>query len=168
MLNFRIKIDDKEIYKMIKQQPTAELSVGFWDDMYEGIDKGFYSSYGLGGKTTGKPRKYSPRKAISVAAVATANEYGGKHRPPRPFMRYTAKSRARKWRNIVRDLLPQYADDIKKVLEHLGPIASDDMADVIRIWTSPPNSPSTIKRKGFNDPLVDSGQMMNSVRWEVK
>ena len=168
MINFRIKIDDKEIYKMIKKHPKAVLSVGFWDDMYEGIEKGFYSSYGLGGKNTGKSRRYSPKKPISVAEVAAANEFGGGHRPPRPFMRYTVKSRARKWRKIVQDLLPQYAHDIKKVMEHLGEIAAEDLSDVIRIWTTPPNAPSTIKKKGFNDPLVDSGQMMNSVRWKVE
>lgn len=152
---------------MLKNQ-KATLSVGFWDDMYEGIDKGFYSSYGLGGKATGKSRRYSPRKPISVAEVAAANEFGGGKRPPRPFMRWTLQRRARKWRNILRDILPQYSHDVKKAMEHLGEIAAEDLADTIRIWTAPPNAPSTIKKKGFNDPLVDSGQMMNSVRWKVE
>lgn len=168
MINFRIKIDDKEIYKMIKKQPTAVLSVGFWDDMYEGIEKGFYSSYGLGGKNTGKSRRYSPKKPISVAEVAAANEFGGGHRPPRPFMRWTLKNRARKWRKVVADILPQYAHDLKKVMSVLGEIAAEDLADTIKIWTRPPNAPSTVKKKGFNDPLVDSGQMMNGVRWKVE
>lgn len=167
MLNFRIKIDDKDILKALQKQ-TATLEVGFWGDMYEEIEKGFYSSYGLGGNGTGKPRRYSPRKAISVAEVAAANEFGGDHRPPRPFMKYTVNSRKRKWRNILRDILPQYMDDVKKALEKLGDVCAEDLQDVIRIWTSPPNAPSTVKKKGFNDPLVDSGQMMNSVHWRVK
>ena len=167
MIKFRIKIDDKGIFDALSKQ-TATLQVGFWGDMYEGIKKGFYSSYGLGGKVGGKPRRYSPMKPISVAEVASANEYGGGHRPPRPFMRETLKRRAHKWRGILRDILPQYADNIKKALEHLGDVAAEDLSDMIRIWTNPPNAPSTIARKGFNDPLVDSGKMMNSVRWRVK
>ena len=143
MINFKIKIDDKEILKMIKKQKPARLSVGFWDDVYDG-------------------------KGISVAAVAAFNEFGGGHTPPRPFMHWTVKNRNRKWRNIVRDILPQYAHDIKKVMSVLGEYASEDLSDVIRIWTRPPNAPSTIKKKGFNDPLVETGKMMNSVRWKVK
>lgn len=167
MINFKIKIDDKDMLKALKKQ-KATLEVGFWGDMYEEIDKGFYSSYGLGGKTTGKSRRYSPRKAISVAEVAMANEFGGKNRPPRPFMRYTIKSRKRKWRKIVQDLLPQYMDNVKGLFEKLGDYCKEDLENTIRDWSVPPNAPSTIKKKGFNDPLVDSGQMMSSVRWRVK
>lgn len=167
MINFKIKIDDKDIYKALKKQ-KATLEVGFWEDMYEGIEKGFYSSYGLGGKTTGKPRRYSPRKPISVAEVAAANEFGGGNRPPRPFMKTTVKLRKKKWRKIVQDLLPQYMDDVKGLFEKLGEYCVEDLSDMIRIWTRPPNRPSTIAQKGFNDPLVDSGKMMNSVRMRVK
>ena len=153
--------------KVLKKQ-KATLEVGFWDDMYEEIEKGFYAPYGKQSKITNKARRYSPRKAISVADVAAANEFGGGHRPPRPFMRYTLEHRGRKWKKILQDILPQYFDNIKKAMEHLGDAAAEDLADMIRIWTAPPNAPSTIKKKGFNDPLVDSGQMMSSVRWRVK
>jgi len=167
MINFRIKIDDKDMLKALKKQ-TATLEVGFWGDMYEEIDKGFYAPYGPQSKITNKARWYGPRKAISVAEVAMANEFGGKNRPPRPFMRYTCEKRSKKWRKIIQDLLPQYADNIKGLFEKLGDVCAEDLEDVIRIWTAPPNAPSTVKKKGFNDPLVDSGQMMNSVHWRVE
>ena len=167
MLNFKIKIDDKGIYKALKKQ-KATLEVGFWGDIYEEIDEGFYGPYGQQSKITNKARRYSPRKAISVAEVAAANEFGGDKRPPRPFMRTTIRLKKRKWRNILRDILPQYFTDVKKAFEKLGDFCAEDLEDMIRIWTSPPNAPSTVRQKGFNDPLVDSGQMMNSVHWRVK
>lgn len=140
VINFKINIDDKGIFKELAKQ-SGTLFVGFWEDTYP----------------DGTP----------VATVAARNEYGGGHTPPRPFMRYTAKSRAKKWRNIVRDKLPQYMN-VKKTLGDLGDVAQEDLMDVIRIWTRPPNAESTIKRKGKNDPLVDTGRMMKSVRIEVK
>ena len=167
MINFRIKIDDKDIYKALKKQ-KATLEVGFWGDIYEEIDEGFYAPYGPQSNITNKARRYSPRKAISVATVAAANEFGGKNRPPRPFMRTTVKKNRKKWRNFVQEVLPQYANNINGMMEKLGEIAVEDMTEMIRIWSKPPNAPSTIRRKGFNDPLIDSGQMMDSVRMQIK
>lgn len=167
MINFEIKIDDKEMIKALEKQ-KATLEVGFWGDMYEAIEEGFYAPYGPQSKITDRARRYSPRKAISVARVALANEFGGKNRPPRPFMRTTVKTKRKKWRDFVQDLLPQYIDNVNGMMEKLGEIAVEDLTEMIRIWSKPPNAPSTIRRKGFNDPLVDSGQMMNSVRMQVK
>lgn len=151
----------------LKKQ-SATLEFGFWEDMYEGIDEGFYAPYGPQSKITNKARRYSPRKPISVARVALANEFGGKNRPPRPFMRTTVKLKKKKWRKIVQDLLPQYMNNVKSLFEKLGDYCKEDLEEMIRDWSVPPNAPSTIKKKGFNDPLVDSGQMMSSVRWRVK
>lgn len=140
MLNFRIKIDDKEILKKLAKQ-KATLNVGFWDDTY----------------SDGK----------SVASVAAFNEYGGGHTPPRPFMRNCVKSNKRKWKRIVQDLLPVNLD-IKKTFQTLGEDMIEDLKYEIYLTNTPPNAPSTVKRKGFNKPLIDTGKMVNSIRMEVK
>lgn len=36
----------------------------------------------------------------------------------------------------------------------------------IRDWTTPPNSPDTIAKKGFNKPLIDTSHMLNSVDYD--
>jgi len=140
MLTFRIKIDDKEIYKALKKQ-SATLKVGFWDDTY----------------SDGK----------SVAGIATFNEYGGGHTPPRPFMRNCVKRNRKKWRNVVQDILPVNLN-IKKTFQTLGEDMVEDLRMEIYRTNTPPNAPSTIKRKGFNKPLIDTGKMVNSIRMEVK
>lgn len=171
MLSFKIKFDDKNLYK-IATKSKASLDVGFWGDMYEAIDKPFYSAVAKPNTKTfrnpyGKPRRFGARPAVSVASVAAKNEYGGGHTPPRPFMRDAVRKNWRKWRNFVQDRLPVILDGKKTLLE-LGDIMSDDIRQSIIDFSNPPNAPSTIAIKGFNDPLVDSGQMAESVRMRVK
>ena len=171
MLNIRVKFDDKKLFKQIKNQ-SATLSVGFWQDMYEGNDKPFYANVAKPNSINAKhpygvPRRYGVQKPISVAAVATFNEFGGGYTPPRPFMRDTVRKNWRKWRTFVQDRFPSVLD-CKKMLLELGDVMSSDLRQMIIDYKYPPNAPSTIKAKGFNDPLIDSGQMAESVRMEVK
>ena len=152
------------MFKQIQKQ-SAVLGVGFFeDDIYEEIDKPFY---GWKANST-KPRRYGARKAIPVARVATIQEYGDGWRiPPRPFMRDTVRRCRRKWRNIIQDRLPVVMD-VKKTLSELGQIMVEDVRKTIIDFKDPPNAPSTVASKGFNKPLIDSGQMLNSVKMRVK
>lgn len=138
MISFKIRIDDKDIYKQLKKQ-NGKIEVGF----FEG-------------------EKYPDGK--SVAEVAAFNEFGGGHTPPRPFMRTLVQNHRKIWRNILQDELPK-EDDAHTALATLAEYMVDDLKDYIKIWTYPPNAPSTIAKKGFNDPLVDTGRMMDSVDW---
>lgn len=138
MISFKIKIDDKDIYKELKKQ-NAKIEVGF----FEG-------------------EKYPNGK--SVAEVAAFNEFGGGKVPPRPFMRTCVERRKNIWKKLVRDELAKN-EDARVTLALLGNRMVEDLKDYIKIWTYPPNAPSTIAKKGFNDPLVETGRMMNSVDW---
>ena len=95
-------------------------------------------------------------------------EYGdpAHHIPPRPFMKWTVYKNWRKWGRFVQDKLPQLMD-AQDTMERLGQIVVQDMKDMITDWSEPPNAPSTIAQKGFNNPLIDSGQMRDTVRMEV-
>lgn len=101
----------------------------------------------------------------SVAEVAIHNEFGGGNTPPRPFMRTCVQRRSKNWKKYLRDNLVRY-DDPRHPLSELARNMVDDLKDYIKIWTRPPNAPSTIKKKGFNDPLVETGRMMDSVGWK--
>jgi hypothetical protein len=35
-------------------------------------------------------------------------------------------------------------------------------------WDTPPNSPQTVEAKGFNDPLINTGKMLESVDFKVE
>ena len=49
----------------------------------------------------------------------------------------------------------------------IGKFASEDLKQIISEWSSPPNALSTQIIKGFNDPLVDSGTMMDAAKSKI-
>ena len=183
MLKCVVKIDDKEMFKEIAGK-KAVVEVGWFPGQnYEAIEEGFYANvpknkemeigYKFKGKETpAKPRRFSPSPEIPIAKVAIANEYGvPEHNvPPRPFMKRTYDGNARKWANMVRDELPQMKKmDLSIMAKRLATRIIRDTQTTINELMYPPNSPSTIRRKGFNNPLVDTGTMRDTMTWrEVK
>ena len=167
MLKFKVKFDDEEMFKEITKQ-RATLKVGFFpDQFYDEIDKPFYSN--VAKPNSNKPRRFGARPKIAIAQVAAAQEYGMPERnvPARPFMKWTVYKNMRKWRNYVQDMLPQLMD-AKDTMERLGQIVVKDMKGMINDWSEPPNAPSTVKQKGFNNPLIDTRTMVDNVRMEVE
>ena len=53
--------------------------------------------------------------------------------------------------------------DTMKVLGRFGQMVQGLIQIQIANTFTPPNAPSTIKKKGFNKPLVDTGVMLQSV-----
>lgn len=108
---------------------------------------------------------------LPISQVAYWNEYGttkdGKSFiPPRPFLRQAVSENTKKWRDLVVNDLKKVSEgdlSLEQALNRLGVVASGDVKETIADFSNPPNAPSTIKKKGFNDPLVDTGLMMNSV-----
>jgi len=102
----------------------------------------------------------------SVAMVAAINEFGAPSRgiPPRPFVREgTIAKHKDEWGPQVGEALKASGMDARKALQGMGEIITGEMQEAIVDFTDPRNAPSTIKRKGFDDPLVDTGQMLRSV-----
>ena len=108
--------------------------------------------------------------ALSVAEVARFNEFGAGV-PARPFMRPAVHSRRqdlttalhRMYRQAIRD-----NQDTLDVLEKFGEQVKGMIQEQITNTYSPPNAPSTIKRKGFNAPLRDTLIMLHSVRYQAE
>lgn len=121
--------------------------------------------------------RYGPENDnLPVATVAMWQEEGtrggqnnGSGIPARPFMRYTIESLRKgdkDYSNILRREFVRFLDGKitkSKMISELGDYTKDQMKDNIVRWSTPPNSQSTIDRKGFNDPLVESGKMWQSV-----
>lgn len=164
MINVKVKIDDKDIFKEYMKQ-NASLFVGYTQNKkYDAIDEPFYANVakpntkGDWGEKVGKPRLFGKRPAITAVEVALANEFGGKNRPPRPFVRYCIRKNMRKWLRYFDKTWLQYPD-IAQTMWKLGNKIRGDLSATVWAWSTPPNSPRTIKKKGFNNPLVDSGNM---------
>ncbi|EKM2785719.1 hypothetical protein PUM93_005563, partial [Escherichia coli] len=105
---------------------------------------------------------------IPVPMVAATNEFGNPahNQPPRPFFRNAIAEHEEEWKEQTA-LLIERGDDIEEVFSMLGTIISADIQQSIRSLDSPPLSPITIARKGFDNPLIDTSNMLYSVSYEV-
>lgn len=108
----------------------------------------------------------------NVAFVASVHEFGapGVNIPARPFMRPTVNAKKDSWVNTVKKGIPKVVmgkATAFDVLDLVGLQGAADVQEAISKVTSPPLSPITIARKGSAKPLVDTGQMIASVRNSV-
>ena len=110
------------------------------------------------------------KSGISTALVAIFNEYGvpAHHQPPRPFFRGMIESNAHKWPEMACALLQKHAFDAHKTLDDLGEEIAAELHDAMVDYKGPMLAPSTIARKGFDKQLVDTGDMLNSIRHVVE
>ena len=58
--------------------------------------------------------------------------------------------------------------DLESVLTKLGIKAQGDIQAEITNLRDPPNAASTIRAKGSDNPLIDTGEMRSKVTWQVK
>lgn len=108
---------------------------------------------------------------LTIAQYATYNEYGTSKIPERSFMRSTFDenlgkikiSMDREYRQIISGGKTVYA-----ALSRVGMDHSIDIQMKIRDLKTPKNADSTIARKGSDNPLIQDGHMVNSVRAVVK
>lgn len=101
---------------------------------------------------------------------AVQNEYGNpaKNIPPRPFMQQTVDNYEKYWADMLGDLLVKHDFDASKALNAMGAIIRGEIVDTILNGDFVPNAPYTVAKKGFNKPLVDTGQMQRDVTWGVE
>lgn len=105
----------------------------------------------------------------SVALVAAIQNFGAPARgiPPRPFFSNMVAEKSPSWAPALGDLLKSTGYDPQAALEMMGEGIKGQLQQSIRNTNSPPLSPRTIERKGFEKPLIDTGHMLNSVDYEV-
>lgn len=102
-----------------------------------------------------------------VATIAVYNEFGTKRIPPRPFMQtsfiqsyFGIKERLKKEaRRVVSG-----RQDALTGIGRVGAFLASETKKAVRAWSVPPNAASTMRqKKGVNNPLVDTGQMVNTI-----
>ena len=101
-----------------------------------------------------------------VAAVAFWNEYGASG-PPRPFFRNMISEESPTWGNKLAGAVQHTGGDGAKALAMMGEDIQGALVQSINTLTDPPLAPSTIKRKGFDKPLIDKAHMLNSTGYRV-
>lgn len=87
--------------------------------------------------------------------------------PPRPFFRTMIAEKSSGWGDDIGKALKQTGYDTDLTLNRVGERIEGQLKQSIMNFTTPANAPSTIREKGFNDPLVDSGDMSNGTGHRV-
>lgn len=115
----------------------------------------------------------------TMATIALWQEYGtdkGKGKgnlpgiPERPFMSQTylvnGKYRAIFRREAQMILLGQ--STTSRSLDRMGRRIRKDMKTSLDLLVSPPNAPSTIKRKRSSKPLIETGALRNGIKFRKR
>lgn len=92
------------------------------------------------------------------------------HIPPRRFMEKTKTHNERRWLSYAQqETMKILAGDMtaRHALEYLGHLATEQMKTEIIKFAHPANAPLTIANKGFNDPLIDTGALRDSITYEI-
>jgi cobalamin biosynthesis Co2+ chelatase CbiK len=87
--------------------------------------------------------------------------------PARPFFRSMIAQKSGKWASGIARQLKATNYDVDKTLTLTGESIKGQLQQSIRDFSNPPNAKSTVRKKGFNDPLIDTGHMLDSVDYEV-
>ena len=105
-----------------------------------------------------------------VAMIAAINEYGAPSRgqPPRPFFRQMIARHKDEWGPAIAGLLKANNYDALRTLQLTGEAVAGQLRQSIVDLVAPPLAASTIARKGFDKPLIDTGHMWQSVDYEVQ
>lgn len=129
--------------------------------------------------TTGKhavnvgiPEGPKEEDGTPVAMIAAVHEYGSPDQGilERPFLRVAVQRNRLKYVKLNRINLVKMARgqlEVEQALGQLGEMAKGDVQVEIRNGDFTPLKPATIKRKGSSRPLIDTGQMVQSIAWEL-
>ena len=112
-----------------------------------------------------------PSGDMTVAEIGFINEFGTSKIPERPFIRSTLRIKKREIIRQQKQLLKKIVDgklNTTKALGILGLFVADEIRKRIVALRTPPNAPATIAaKKGKSNPLIDEGQLKNSITHEV-
>lgn len=141
--------------------------------VFERVEKNFGEMNGLH-VVVGVPEGAEERDEdgpATMAEVAFYNEFGTEHIPERSFLRSTVDENNRKYVQLYEQLMGAVLEgkiSVKKAMGLLGEKAKADVQRKIRSNIPPENAESTIDKKKSTKTLIDTGQLVQSITYEVR
>ena len=152
---FKLKVDKSAWVKMKKdllKGTQEELRVGIVEPTYYGSDN----------------------DNLSVAQVWQWQEEGlpAQNIPTRSAIRVGFMSPIKKglYDSYFVESIQRIAEGkstFKQEYTKIGVMAKVDLKEAVEQWDSPRNSPITVELKGFDNPLIDSGLLYDSIDFKV-
>ncbi len=136
-----------------------------------GFDKIIQQALKLDGKgvKVGIRRGKGSHDGTDMLDIAVYNHFGTATIPARPFVSDCAEKNAGQIQEAQKRLVYRvYQGGLSAdgALAELGAWYVNVQKGHILHGGWTPNAPATVKRKGSNKPLVDTGQLVNTVDWE--
>ena len=106
----------------------------------------------------------------TIAEVAACNELGSSDTPERPFMRQSFENHESELQAAcdAANRLVSSGGSADQALQQIGVVAKGLVQEEIVNGGFAPNAESTIRKKGSEQPLIDTGTMRQSVNFVVK
>ena len=114
---------------------------------------------------------HSGRQPITLGNLARIHEFGTGHIPARPFVTPALKQNRRKYLRLAGSQITPVIlgrRTTTSVWHLLGQEAVKDVQTYMVTASFTPLSPKTVKRKGSSKPLIDTGQLRQSITYQVK
>lgn len=112
-------------------------------------------------------------ESIPLAMIAAIHEFGAPEQgiPERSFLRGGIRRAAPKLNAVNIDSLRKVLlgnMTIDQAVEKLGVVAVGEVKREFTVGTFAPLKPATVKRKGSSRPLIDSGQLRQSITYQLE
>lgn len=162
-MSFKLKVDKsgwEKIKKDLKELDQNQINLGWFDNNRYGSDN------------ANLPMAYVANLVDGGHINGPDAVFPGAITPPRPFMRVGLKDAFNTGNNklqfkyMIEAVLA--GQSTLSVMQKSLPVFEQTLRQVMLDWDSPANSPTTIKLKGFDDPLRNSGELIASVTAKVE
>lgn len=105
-----------------------------------------------------------------IVDIAAYNEYGSSDTPARPFMKQSFENHEDELQAVCDEAMKMIkkGGTAQQALNKIGVLCKALVQSEIRDGNFVPNAPSTIKKKGSDKPLIDTGTMRQSVQYVIE
>ncbi len=137
-----------------------------WKELKKELQKLEKKPFTKVGILEGKGSKLYSDSSQKVIDVAVANEFGTAKIPARPFMRKSYDENITQYNRLFKRAYNNIIDGkstVKTSLGKIGLFAENKTKKRLRSGPWTPNAPSTIAKKKSSRPLIDTGQLVNSI-----
>jgi hypothetical protein len=144
-----------------------------WDRAIKGVTRKFRVTVGIHSTAAKRPpvEGKKTKKKPNNAQVGTWHEFGTSKFPQRSFLRSTADENKALYLKLMGLAMARASKGLVtpvRALELFGLKVRNDVKKKIRAQIPPPLADSTVIKKGSSTPLIDTGQLINSIGSKVR
>lgn len=150
------------------------MNVKVDNSVWEKLKKNMLQANEVAGELGWDGQQYgSNHDNLPMAQVANWIEEGvaSQNIPPRPYMRVGLRDALKKGENKQQfDMMVKAVLDGRSVMQAYRASSNafeNTLRKVMLDWDNPANAPLTVALKGFNDPLVETGELIANVNFKV-